>query len=975
MAFNARLCDGCPIQGRYRPLEAIGPAEAPILIVTDRPSAAAAQQGRLLTPLQMQTLSGSMQRIGFDRDHFRFTPLCHCAFDHNDFVAGERRAIIKHCRQHLLHEIETGNSDVVVTLGADATSAAVGRSVKITKMRGLGHRTEEYAQPIFPLLSPAIVSQYPQHAPLFEADVDSFRRFYDAGYDEDRAAAMEDDSVQYTIVDDLQFLIDANPDIVSFDTETTGLRWYQRGVDVRTYKEELHRGSGAFRPKFQILTMQFCIEPGKAYMLVWDHPAAPCPPERRARIRNQIRRLLCRQGRIVIGANLKYDALALWMTEDIRIRIGGDATMLATLIDENMLEKNLDVLTKLYVPAMAGYADKFNREIDKSRMWEVPLRKLLPYGAGDTDATFRVYLATEAIVAEDEKLWNYYCRVSIPGLNGLCTLESRGMLTDSEHALPQFQEALRLELEEARAEILGGISRRLKQDVLRDFVSKPANKRIKDPASKALSLTRTEFLLQLLFEHPEGYRLTPRVFTKSTAKLNDESNRKPSVSAKDHLPYFFDEYPEIERLAAFLKDQSLYEKNIISFAAKYIVNGFVRPVYSLTTAVTGRTASRDPNGQNVPKRGPRAKAYRKMYVAPPGFFVCENDLSQAELRIAASMAREPTMIRIYREGGDIHRATAAIVMGVTPEEFDALPKAEQKAARQKAKAVNFGFLYGMGWRKFIVYAKTQYNVEFTEDEAKRVRVGFFRKYNRLQAWHEGMREFADQNGYVRSFLGRKRNLPMVYSPEESTRNEAMRQAINSPIQECASSLGVVALARMCEELDPQYIQIVGFIHDAIVYYAKAEYLDWAMKTVKRYMEGTPLHDWFGVDLPVPIVSDVGFGLNLGEIVEAAEFSPFTLDQPYDFTKVVDKEGAPLFDIPEQLTPPNNGRIATPYTLDSDLEPEEIQPRDIVKASRILRGVVSPEAKARMERSRRQTIINRRLIADRRKRQSDSRANQ
>ena len=152
-------------------------------------------------------------------------------------------------------------------------------------------------------------------------------------------------------------------------------------------------------------------------------------------------------------------------------------------------------------------------------------------------------------------------------------------------------------------------------------------------------------------------------------------------------------------------------------------------------------------------------------------------------------------------------ATALIVMGVTMETFKKLSKQEQKDARTKAKAVNFGFLYGMSWRKFIAYAKTQYGVEFTEREAQRIRVAFFEKYPMLQKWHAAMRAFAKEHMQVRSYSGRIRHLPQIASADEGIRAEAERQAINSPVQEFGSSLGVMALGRMEAELDPQSLQI------------------------------------------------------------------------------------------------------------------------------------------------------------------------
>ena len=344
--------------------------------------------------------------------------------------------------------------------------------------------------------------------------------------------------------------------------------------------------------------------------------------------------------------------------------------------------------------------------------------------------------------------------------------------------------------------------------------------------------------------------------------------------------------------------------NIRRFKERYIVNDMVYPRYSLTTAVTGRTSSQDPNGQNFPKRGDNAKAYRKCFKAPEGFVILAADLSQAELRISADMANDPTMIRIYREGGDIHKATACIVMGLTLEQFEMQTPDEQSLARFKAKAVNFGFIYGMGWRKFIIYAKTQYAVEFTEQEAQRIREGFFAKYSQLGGWHKRVRKLARDAGQIRSYDGRIRHLPMIWSDEERVQQEAERQAINSPVQAFASFLGVMSMSRIDRNVDPEYLKLMSFVHDEIGVLVRMEHIVWGAKTLKYFMESNPLERWFNRRMKLPIVADVGFGKNLGQ---QFGMQGLELDAPFDIDSI---EGID-YDIPEQVVPPNNGRITTP----------------------------------------------------------------
>jgi DNA polymerase I-like protein with 3'-5' exonuclease and polymerase domains/uracil-DNA glycosylase len=950
MSLDRTLCEGCPIDGLYDPLESRGNDRARFLVVTDVPSQAAGREDRLLTPKQMGLLAVKLGQHGFKKDDFRFTPACHCPYDPNEHTNKDKTAIHKHCRQHFMEEA-SAPYEAIVPLGAVAASQVFGKSTKINKVRGMLGRSEDLDKAVFPLMSIGTVLAYPQNEPVFDADIASFARTVEAGYDV--AAAASQQIGDYEIIEDLQFLIDMDPEVISFDTENTGLRWYQSGVDVRSYRAAFHKGQ-LFNPRFQILTMQFTVEEGKGYMLVWDHPEKPIPEKDKPRLRNQLRKLLCAEHRIVVGQAAKYDNVALWMTEGIRYRVGGDTLMLATLLDENMPERNLDVLTKIHVPEMAGYADVFNATYDKSRMWEVPISQLVGYGCGDTDAAYRIYHKLEEQVMADEKLWAHYCHVTLPGLNAFSALETRGMHIDEADALASFKETMIREVGEQYDELIRQIPRPCKQDIVAKFLEKPANR--KKTAAEALAFSRNDFVKEVLFTHPKGFRLTPRLFTKSTAKLNNEALREPSTSAKDHLPYFFEECPFTEELAEYQKDRHLLGTNVIKFEENYIRGGKVRPTYHLHKTVTGRSSSDDPNGQNYPKRSKKAAAYRRMFVAPPGYYVVEADLSQAELRIAACMSGDKTMIEIYRTGGDIHKMTGAIVAGLTPEAFAKLDKKVQKDYRQKAKAVNFGFLYGMGWRKFIGYAKTQYNAVFTEDEAQRVRKAFFAKYRSLPQWHNAMREFAQEHKFVRSFDGRIRHLPMIDSPEEYIQQEAGRQAINSPVQEFGSSLGVMAQGRINEEVDPQYLQLVGFIHDAIVVYVKKEYLDWGMKTLKRYMQTNPLEEWFNVKLKVPIIADVGFGENLGEVHECEGFE---LDKPYDFAKL-DKEGKRVIpiDVPAQKVPPNNGMLTrSPYTTPEDLEPEDIEV--IERRRRLIRGVVSKEAQKRVERSKKQMVINKR----------------
>ncbi|MCF1457075.1 MAG: DNA polymerase, partial [Shewanella sp.] len=611
----------------------------------------------------------------------------------------------------------------------------------------------------------------------------------------------------------------------------------------------------------------------------------------------------------VFGHNVKFDKRWMEMKLDTTFRIYDDTIMMAALLDENS-PSNQDDLTKRYVPEMAGYADAFNQGIDKSRLDLVPFEKLMQYGGGDVVANFRLRENMAELLAKDPKAEHLYRTVSIPALNMFSGVDRQGLKMNME-AFGTFREMMREKVVTQRESLLNQVPKSIRRDHV----------------DKGLEFSRPAFVSDILFNHKDGFRLTPKVFTKSTKGL-DAHLRVPSTSGKDHLPFFFDECPFTEELAQYQKDFQLYNNNIIKFEENFMVDGMVYPQYHLHKAVTGRTSSSDPNGQNIPKRGKYAKAYRRAFIpASEEYVIMEADLSQAELRIAADMANEREMIKIYREDGDIHRATGIIVSGLTEEEFNALPKAQQKDYRQKAKAVNFGFLYGMGWRTFITYAKTDYGVTFTEEEAQNIRNRYFSKYSRLQVWHKSMREYAHRHGFVRSYSGRVRHLPQINSHEDYIRGDAERQAINSPVQEFSSTLGVIAMTRMSEEIDPYVMRPLAFVHDAIFVLVRKEYVDWGARTLKWYMESNDLEAMFGIKLKLPIKADVAVGDNLGD---QFELDGLEIDTPYDFVKARledqkyinqaarDKGERPTRSkfpiLGKQKTPPNNGqRVGYEFT--------------------------------------------------------------
>ena len=293
------------------------------------------------------------------------------------------------------------------------------------------------------------------------------------------------------------------------------------------------------------------------------------------------------------------------------------------------------------------------------------------------------------------------------------------------------------------------------------------------------------------------------------------------------------------------------------------------PNFKLHGTVTGRTSCTDPNLQQVP----RDPIIRNLVGAPEGWSVVEIDYSQAELRIAAIMSGDETMKRIYQTGGDIHTHTYEMITGEKVSD-DKYIKKEQ---RKKAKAVNFGFVYGMGWRKFKIYARDNYGVDLTDKEAEQWRERFFQAYHSLPKWHSKQRRIVQSMGQVRSPIGRLRRLPDIYSTDRSKKAEAERQSINSPVQGFGSDLTILGMSEImgnAQYYDPDYVLdkdkffVIGTVHDATLFEVRNDYLMEFCPRAKHILEHPKaLEDVFHFDTDVPIVADVAVGKSWGAGIE------------------------------------------------------------------------------------------------------------
>jgi DNA polymerase-1 len=243
----------------------------------------------------------------------------------------------------------------------------------------------------------------------------------------------------------------------------------------------------------------------------------------------------------------------------------------------------------------------------------------------------------------------------------------------------------------------------------------------------------------------------------------------------------------------------------------------------------------------------------------------EFDYSQIELRIAAYLAREQTMLGLYSQGHDIHMAMAMRLTGKPQSEVSG-------HERKMAKAVNFGFLYGMGATKFMGTALSNYGILVTPEEAQAARTAFFAQFPGLLPWHARQRALAKKYKRVETPLGRVRHLPDIDSPDQGVRAEAERQAINSPVQGFASDLALLSFVRVCRAFRKHGFKAhaIGTVHDAINFEIPNEEIADALPLIKHTMENPPLEKLFNIHLDIPIIADCKVGHRWGGAKELTE---------------------------------------------------------------------------------------------------------
>lgn len=560
----------------------------------------------------------------------------------------------------------------------------------------------------------------------------------------------------------------------------------------------------------EIVGMSFSYQPHKAWYV-------PCPVDQTEtkKVLSIFKPLFDDESKTWIGQNIKYDLLVLkWY--DVELKGSLFDTMLAHYVVEPDGKRSMDELSAQFLGYEPVHIEELiGKKVPKNStakqqgtMRDVELEKITDYAAEDADITLQLKHSLFPLLKEKEVERVFY-EVENPLVKVLTDMEFEGIKVD--------------------VDFLNEYSKQL------DKEAKEAEQRVYSSSGLKFNLASPKQLGEVLFDH---LKLDPKAKKTKTGQY---------ATGEDVLLKLAHTSPIVADILAFRELTKL--KSTYVDALPQLINrktGRVHTTYGQAVAVTGRLASNNPNLQNIPVRTERGREIRKAFIPRDKDHVLVSaDYSQIELRIVAAISGDPAMCDAFIQGKDIHTATAAKVYKV--EEKDVT-----KEMRYKAKSVNFGIIYGQG-----AFGLAD-NLGISRTEAKEIIDNYKREFAGIQKYMDDTVNFARENGYVETLMGRKRWLRDINSSNFTVRGYAERNAINSPIQGTAADMIKLAMIKTHDALRKSTFKskMILQVHDELVFDVLKEEADDIKALIIDCMQtAMPLKHG------VPVIAEAGTGDN------------------------------------------------------------------------------------------------------------------
>ena len=577
-----------------------------------------------------------------------------------------------------------------------------------------------------------------------------------------------------------------NADVFAFDTETDGLDYMTANL----------------------IGVSFAVEEGKAAYVPVAHDYLDAPEQLdRDWVLAQLKPLLEDKNLAKVGQNLKFDAsiVARYNIDMQGIKFD---TMLESYVYNSVVGRHdMDSLALRYLEhkniSFEDIAGKGKKQLTFN---QIDLEQAGPYAAEDADITLRLHNALYPKLEADDKLKKVFETIEMPLVPVLSRMERTGVYIDSM--------------------LLGAQSIELAQRL--DEIEKLAY----ELADQEFNLSSPKQLQAILFE-----KMGLPVIKKTPSGTPSTNEEVLQELALDYpLPKLLLEYRGLAKLKSTYTDKLPKMVNAAT--------GRVHTSYHQSGTVTGRLSSSEPNLQNIPVRNSEGRRIRQAFVAKPGYKILAVDYSQIELRIMAHLSGDQALLDAFREGKDIHAATAAEILGLAIDDVTT----EQ---RRRAKAINFGLIYGMS---AFGLAK---QLDMGRNEAQDYMNVYFERYPGVLEYMESTRNSAAEQGYVETLFGRRLYLPDIKARNGLRRKAAERAAINAPMQGTAADIikfAMIAVDEWVQQQPQGLVSLLMQVHDELVFEVEASVLDSVTAKVRQLMEQA-------ATLAVPLIAETGYGDN------------------------------------------------------------------------------------------------------------------
>lgn len=809
-------CKKCPLHrsAEHVCIKGEGPQDAEVIVIGEAPGGKEDQQGKPFVGPSGQLLRHELSRAGFASVYITNVVKCRPP-DNRDPTPAE----IKACKAYLDAELLAVKAKYVITAGR-FSSKSVLKCSKITQQHGQlvelpGNRKG------MPVYHPAFCLRDPSRLPGLQKDLRRFRNVIDG---------VEETLPQYKVLDD-KYKMDEfvkafyEAEEFSYDTETSGLFPYHRKGAIRCISIGLASG---------------------AWVIPLEMPASMFEGNYEAQC--ILLRLICRiaeeTGKVAIAQNGKFDQHWWGLYSGVFPELHFDVMLASHLLEENE-DHDLKYLARRHLDAPEYDIPKAEKQ---GKFLHIPEKResYLRYAAFDAAYTFALYWTFRERLLEEPGLRRLFYKIVMPASRALERVERRGLTLDL-HKYAEVEKDIVQKKSEALAHLnrLAGVINWNSHPQIRALLYGKLKLKTTIKTDKGLPSTGEDAIVELRSQHPVADALV--------------------------------KYRELEK----------FHGTYIEGWKEFIWHGRLYLGYKIHGTVTGRYSSRL---HQIPRDG----TLRNLVTAPDGWQFVQADLSQAELRIAAELSRDLELVSCFRPGGqDVHWRTLLYMVGSgrskeyytpaikTAKELsghgrlsltDAIEILGQKGhnaaidswkgwkeARKKAKAINFGFVFGMYENKFIQQAKTKYDWDCTYEEAHDFRTAYFELYRGILPWHEKQKALVRADGFVRNLFGRVRRLPGIYSSDKELRMECERQAINSPVQGTIGDWKAAALVEIEQSIPRSKLRIVGEHHDALLMIARPEYFNETLPQVRRIMRHPALLDVFKIKNAVPMDSEIEIG--------------------------------------------------------------------------------------------------------------------